>query len=263
MDEVLYLRIRNWRTFQHYSKRNPPWIKLYHSILDDYDFTSLPEVTQAHAFKLYLLACRTENKLPFQPLWIAKRISAQSEVDLEELVRVGFLEGYNNYARGVLAKRSQPVSVSREETETETEKRRKEKREKKAAHPSVDRPGILVPIFCLIPTNKNGEFHGVTEAKVFEYQESYPAIDAPAQVRAARQWCIDNPAKRKTLGGMPAFLNRWLAKDQNRGAGRPPATPDFQATLGKHAGANRPLTEKEEKELAALRAKAVARKGKQ
>ena len=40
-----------------------------------------------------------------------------------------------------------------------------------------------------------------------------------AELRAARQWCIDNDERRKTPRGMPAFLSRWLAKAQNAGKG--------------------------------------------
>ncbi len=51
-----------------------------------------------------------------------------------------------------------------------------------------------------------------------EYAETYPGIDAAAECRKARQWCIDNPAKRKTAKGMTAFLNRWMQKAQNDSA---------------------------------------------
>ena len=60
----------------------------------------------------------------------------------------------------------------------------------------------------------------LTEAKLAEYLESFPAVDVLAECRKARQWCIDRPANRKTYGGMPAFLSRWLGKEQDRG-GRP------------------------------------------
>ena len=30
------LHIKNWGEFQHYKKRNPPWIKLHKKLLDDF-----------------------------------------------------------------------------------------------------------------------------------------------------------------------------------------------------------------------------------
>lgn len=57
----------------------------------------------------------------------------------------------------------------------------------------------------------------LTEAKLAEYRESFPGIDVLSECRKARQWCIDNPANRKTFGGLPAFLTRWFSKSQNFG----------------------------------------------
>jgi hypothetical protein len=63
----------------------------------------------------------------------------------------------------------------------------------------------------------------LTAAKVAEYAEAFPGVDVSQECRAALQWCRDNPKKRKTPEGMPAFLARWLAKEQNRGGPRPRA----------------------------------------
>lgn len=60
------------------------------------------------------------------------------------------------------------------------------------------------------------EWH-LIEAKLAEYRESFPGVDVLACCRAALQWCRDNPARRKTARGMPAFLSRWLTQEQNRG----------------------------------------------
>ncbi len=34
MTDEWTIRVPSWRTFQHYSKRNPPWIKLHRDLLD-------------------------------------------------------------------------------------------------------------------------------------------------------------------------------------------------------------------------------------
>lgn len=46
----------NWASFQHYSKRNPPWIKLHRSLLDDPVFQCLPVASKALAPMLWLQA---------------------------------------------------------------------------------------------------------------------------------------------------------------------------------------------------------------
>ena len=51
---MLYLRVKNWGEFQHYTKRNPPWIKLYTSLLEDYDFNRLKDQDRLHLMLLWL-----------------------------------------------------------------------------------------------------------------------------------------------------------------------------------------------------------------
>lgn len=59
---------------------------------------------------------------------------------------------------------------------------------------------------------------GLTDAKLTEYRESFPGVDVLQEARKARQWCIDNPPKRKTPGGMPKFLASWFGRVQDRPA---------------------------------------------
>ncbi|GAB5444940.1 MAG: hypothetical protein Fues2KO_52890 [Fuerstiella sp.] len=78
---------------------------------------------------------------------------------------------------------------------------------------------------------KNGGTFVLTPEKLTEYRTAYPSLDVECELLRARQWCKDNPAKRKTNAGMPRFLNGWLAKPQpadstgsgNRGALGPPS----------------------------------------
>jgi hypothetical protein len=55
----------------------------------------------------------------------------------------------------------------------------------------------------------------IYQAKVDEWQESYPGVDVMAELRKIRQWAIDNRRKRKTFDGMPRFINSWLSKSQD------------------------------------------------
>lgn len=87
-----YLRVRNFDALQHYKDRNPIWIKLYCSILEDYDFARLPDETKFHAVGLMLLASRSNNKFPDDEEWLRAKINANSKINLQILLEIEFLE---------------------------------------------------------------------------------------------------------------------------------------------------------------------------
>ena len=84
--------VKKWDDFQHYKDRNPPWIKLHNHLLDDYDFECLPDATKCHLLCIWMLASRTNNNMIFDPSWVKRKIGANSNVDLNLLVSVGFIE---------------------------------------------------------------------------------------------------------------------------------------------------------------------------
>jgi hypothetical protein len=43
VSNMVYFEVRNFQEFQHYSKRNPPWIRLYYRLLHDREFFRLAE----------------------------------------------------------------------------------------------------------------------------------------------------------------------------------------------------------------------------
>jgi hypothetical protein len=93
-----------------------------------------------------------------------------------------------------------------------------------ASEPPVP-PVLTFP--CSGKKNAPKEWH-LTEAKLAEYREAFPGVDALAECRKALQWARDNPKKRKTAGGTPAFLTRWLSSAQDRGGG--PGGPQRKET---------------------------------
>jgi hypothetical protein len=109
-------RVKNFERFQHYKDRAPPWIKLYNELLDDYEFGLLPDATKMHLVAIWLLASRSENKIPYDAKWVARRINANSEVDLSMLVDRGFLL-LNQHIQGSehVASKMQAECLSREE----------------------------------------------------------------------------------------------------------------------------------------------------
>lgn len=89
-----FVRVRNWDRFQHYKDRAPPWIKLYMSLLDDYEFTCLQDASKLLLYSMFLLAGRTHNKIPADPRWIQRAASLQKVPDLAPLIAARFLEEY-------------------------------------------------------------------------------------------------------------------------------------------------------------------------
>lgn len=87
-----YFSISNWKEFQHYKDRNPPWIKLHNQLLDNYEFEQLTDATKGHLLCIWMLASRTNNKLPLDQSWIKRKIGANSPVDLKTLESSGFIE---------------------------------------------------------------------------------------------------------------------------------------------------------------------------
>lgn len=79
-----------------------------------------------------------------------------------------------------------------------------------------------VPVVDFPVDGKNARTWWLIQSKLDEYIACYPSLDVPAQIRSARQWCIDHPTKRKTPGGMLGFLTRWLNRAQNSPRAGPP-----------------------------------------
>lgn len=85
-----FLTIKNWKTFQHYAKRNPPWIKLHRALLDDYAFCALSDTSKAHLMLIWLYASQHNGQVPCDTKFLEKKLSCES-IDLDVLIEYGFL----------------------------------------------------------------------------------------------------------------------------------------------------------------------------
>ena len=61
------MRIKNWKTFQHFKDRRPPWIKLHREILDQRDINVLSDKSFRTLVNLWLLASEDKLKLGTLP----------------------------------------------------------------------------------------------------------------------------------------------------------------------------------------------------
>ena len=56
------MRIKNWKKFQHFKDRRPPWIKLHREILDQRDINLISDKSFRVLIGLWLLAAEDEQK---------------------------------------------------------------------------------------------------------------------------------------------------------------------------------------------------------
>lgn len=81
-----------------------------------------------------------------------------------------------------------------------------------------------------LPLN-DGSVWRPTVSMYEEYKRLYPSVDIDQEFRNMRGWCIGNPAKRKTRGGIKRFVTNWLSKEQNSARrGRSSGDVRFQST---------------------------------
>jgi hypothetical protein len=74
---------KNWRDFQHYKDRNPPWIRLHKGLLDNFEFQSLPVASRALAPMLWLLASDSvDGLIDAEP----KKLAFRLRMSLAEVV---------------------------------------------------------------------------------------------------------------------------------------------------------------------------------
>lgn len=129
-----YLRVKNFDRYQHYKDRSPPWIKLYNDLLDDYEYCQLPDASKAHLVAIWLLASRSNNRVPCDAAWIAKKISASEKVNLQKLVDSGMLEEIdeeNQALRNAEQDASNLHQISKVSDHQEGEERRGEAEERR------------------------------------------------------------------------------------------------------------------------------------
>lgn len=184
-----YLKIKNWDQFQHYKKRNPPWIKLYHSLLDDFEYSLLKDDSKLLLISFFMLAAKTNNKIPLDIPWIKAKTMINKKIDIQPLVNSGFICVYNDASKMLAT----DASVRREE------KSREEKRKKQFQPPTLEQVKTYF---------KEKGYRQETAEKAFEYYSTANWKDSQGrQVKSWKQkmlavWMTDankEPARAGTI----------------------------------------------------------------
>lgn len=118
-------RIRNWRQFQHYRHRSPPWVKLHFELLSSADWVVLDDASRVLAVACMLLASRHDGLVPDDLQYLKRAAYLNNFPDIKPLIECGFLEEINIEQETMLASRKH----LRTNTDPEESKRREEKRQ--------------------------------------------------------------------------------------------------------------------------------------
>jgi hypothetical protein len=116
---------KDWREFQHYKDRSPPWIRLHKKLLDNYEFHCLPVASRALAPMLWLLASDSvHGEIDATPEKLAFRLrmtKAELTEALTPLIDNGFFEVSNRASKSLAERKQSAVPETETETEAETE----------------------------------------------------------------------------------------------------------------------------------------------
>ena len=194
-----HFSVKNFESFQHYKDRTPPWIKLYNCTLEDYEIASLPDVSKAHLFAIWLLASRSHNKIPYDARFVGNKINATEPVDLDLLVQSGFIvidQGCNN----MLAESKQDDIPEREERRGEREV------EKKVLTSSVDDTRLMVDSW-----NRMASDYGLTKVQKLTKARKAKAVARLKDCGGLEGWDAALEKVAKTPGLLGQAGGNWKA----------------------------------------------------
>jgi len=109
-----WIEVVGWARFQHYGKRNPPWIKVYTSLLHKVAFVQLTSHQTKLLLHIWLTYATTNGDLPDNTLTLSRQLGMKvARRDIDALCHAGFLS--------IVASKPLAERYAQTETETETE----------------------------------------------------------------------------------------------------------------------------------------------
>lgn len=122
------LIVKGWASFQHYKDRSPPWIKLHKTLLDNFEYQSLPLASRALAPMLWLLASeQIDGSIDADPRKLAFRLRTSVDevvAGLNPLIESGFFIG-DSIELADCKQSAMPETETEVETEVERETKAK------------------------------------------------------------------------------------------------------------------------------------------
>ena len=162
---------KNWKDFQHYKHRNPPWIKLHKSLLDNYEFHSMSDASKSLALCLWLIASESDDgsidadqkKLSFR----FRTTIAKIDTSLNELINNGFF-----------ITDSKPIAQCKHDASTmhtnaDTEKSRVEKSRVEKSREKISRASRISKDFTLPHEWKDWYFEEEPTARLNDLKTTF------------------------------------------------------------------------------------------
>ena len=163
-----YIKVCNWQKYQHYSQRNPPWIKLHNQLLDNYNYGCLQDDSKLLLITLFMLASRTENNIPADLEWIKIKGGLRNEVNLEPLIKANFI----NYVATCKQDDSKMIATCNQVVCTEKSRVEKSRVEKKREEGMARSLIFQKPSIDEISTYCQERKNNVKPQMFFDYYES-------------------------------------------------------------------------------------------
>jgi hypothetical protein len=113
------MKIRNWEKFQHYKHRKPPWVRLYHDLMDDPEWFALDGDACKCLVMLWLIASETNDGSLPDSKKLAFRMRC-SEAKLANLISQ--LDHWLEHDASTALADCKQVATPETETETDTER---------------------------------------------------------------------------------------------------------------------------------------------
>jgi hypothetical protein len=87
-----YLTIKNWAQFQHYTKRSPPWIKLYRDTLTSTTWVTASDSQRVLLIASILLASQNNNRILADSLYFKRAAYLNQTPELGYLIESDFAD---------------------------------------------------------------------------------------------------------------------------------------------------------------------------
>lgn len=222
-----YLEIVNWKRWQTYRQDRPDWqptwIKLHRCLLRNPEWITLSDSQRGQLVSIWVLAADYGGRIPDNEPYLERVLCLSKKLHLEVFIELGFIKPRVTSGNQVSDKRGLLPGSNR------IEQKRKEKNKKEPRAPTADGSAPDDAVYVTFPTNITGVECPIFASQVKSWKTTFPAVDVEQQIRESRQWCIDNPTKRKTYSGVSRYIYNWLSRRQNAGGSsvaRAKMTPD-------------------------------------
>ncbi len=178
----MIISVRNWKKFQHYKNRKPPWIKLHLSVLDNPEWHNLSHFANRLLIEIWLLAAETTDgiievesisllawRLRYASKTLARIIKALQELHSHEFIELDSktLAGCKQVAI--------PETEREGEREGETEKRER----KRFVPPTIEQVQEYM-------TTKS--YSGFTAEKFVNHYEANGWVQGQGKGRPVKDW---------------------------------------------------------------------------